>query len=113
MHENAPMPSLAQIQALSTEDKIELLALLQEKERRQRLRQRAERKATRRKERKKRVVCGARRKTDGQPCEAKSEPDKRRCRFHGGCSTGPKTEEGKARALANLRGQKPTGDGRR
>lgn len=50
-----------------------------------------------------RVVCGARRHRDGQPCRARSEPGKRRCRFHGGRSTGPKTAEGKARALANLR----------
>ena len=50
-----------------------------------------------------RVVCGAKRHRDGQPCQAKSEPGKRRCRFHGGRSTGPKTPEGKARALANLR----------
>jgi len=26
-----------------------------------------------------------------------------RCKFHGGMSTGPKTSEGRARALANLR----------
>lgn len=50
-----------------------------------------------------RVVCGARRHRDGQPCQAKSEPGKRRCRFHGGRSTGPCTAAGKARALANLR----------
>ena len=50
-----------------------------------------------------RVTCGAKRHRDGQPCQAKSEPGKRRCRFHGGRSTGPKTPEGKARALANLR----------
>ena len=50
-----------------------------------------------------RVVCGARRHRDGQPCQAKSEPGKKRCRFHGGRSTGPRTPEGKARALANLR----------
>ncbi|MDE2406856.1 MAG: hypothetical protein KGL91_03215 [Xanthomonadaceae bacterium] len=50
-----------------------------------------------------RVQCGATRHRDGQPCQAKSEPGKRRCRFHGGRSTGPKTEAGKARALANLR----------
>lgn len=50
-----------------------------------------------------RVQCGARRHRDGQPCQAKSEPGKRRCRFHGGRSTGPRTPEGKARALANLR----------
>ena len=46
--------------------------------------------------------CGAKRHRDGRPCQAKGEPGKRRCRFHGGKSTGPKTEEGKARARANL-----------
>ena len=51
----------------------------------------------------KRVLCGAKRHRDGQPCQALSEPGKRRCRFHGGRSTGPRTPEGKARALANLR----------
>lgn len=50
-----------------------------------------------------RVVCGARRHRDGQPCQAKSEPGKLRCRFHGGRSTGPRTPEGKIRSLANLR----------
>lgn len=50
-----------------------------------------------------RIVCGARRRRDGQPCEALSVPGKRRCKWHGGCSTGPRTAEGKARALANLR----------
>jgi len=50
-----------------------------------------------------RVQCGARRHRDGQPCQAKSEPGKRRCRFHGGRSTGPRTAEGLARSLANLR----------
>lgn len=50
-----------------------------------------------------RVPCGARRRRDGQPCEALSVPGKRRCKWHGGCSTGPRTSEGKARALANLR----------
>lgn len=49
------------------------------------------------------MVCGAKRHRDGQPCKAMSEPGKRRCRFHGGRSTGPRTSEGKARALANLR----------
>lgn len=54
-----------------------------------------------------RVQCGAKRHRDGKPCQAKSEPGKRRCRFHGGRSTGPKTPEGKARALANLWRGKP------
>lgn len=50
-----------------------------------------------------RVVCGATRHRDGQPCEALSVPGKRRCRFHGGASTGPRTIEGKTKAAANLR----------
>lgn len=33
----------------------------------------------------------------GMPCRAKSEPGRKRCRFHGGLSTGPKTKEGRAR----------------
>lgn len=43
-----------------------------------------------------RVICGAKTRK-GTPCRAKSEPGRRRCKFHGGMSTGPKTEEGKAR----------------
>lgn len=50
-----------------------------------------------------RVTCGARRRRDGEPCQSKSVPGKNRCKWHGGCSTGPKTPEGRARALANLR----------
>ena len=50
-----------------------------------------------------RVVCGATRHRDGQPCEALSVPGKRRCRFHGGMSTGPRTAEGRAKVAANLR----------
>ncbi|WP_425490817.1 HGGxSTG domain-containing protein [Luteimonas cellulosilyticus] len=49
-----------------------------------------------------RVTCGAARRRDGQPCEALSVPGKRRCRFHGGMSTGPRTEEGKQRVTRNL-----------
>lgn len=49
-----------------------------------------------------RVLCGARRRRDGQPCQALSEPGKRRCKWHGGRSTGPRSSEGRARALANL-----------
>ena len=33
----------------------------------------------------------------GTPCRNLSEPGKRRCKFHGGMSTGPRTPEGKAR----------------
>lgn len=50
-----------------------------------------------------RVLCGARKHRDGHPCRAMSEPGKRRCKWHGGCSTGPTTDDGKLRALSNLR----------
>lgn len=50
-----------------------------------------------------RVPCGGKRRRDGLPCQALSVPGKRRCKWHGGASTGPTTPEGKARALANLR----------
>ncbi|MGC3936375.1 HGGxSTG domain-containing protein [Roseobacter sp. EG26] len=43
-----------------------------------------------------RVYCSAKTRK-GHPCRLKSEPGKRRCKFHGGMSTGPKTAEGKAR----------------
>lgn len=52
--------------------------------------------------------CGARRKRDGLPCQARALP-RGRCKHHGGMSTGPRTETGKARALANLcRGRSTT-----
>lgn len=50
-----------------------------------------------------RVICGARRRRDGQPCEALSVPGKRRCKWHGGASTGPRTDAGRTRSIANLR----------
>ncbi|TXH69875.1 MAG: hypothetical protein E6Q88_08990 [Lysobacteraceae bacterium] len=50
-----------------------------------------------------RVICGAKRRRDGQPCEALSVPGKRRCKWHGGCSTGPRTDEGRARSMLNLK----------
>jgi hypothetical protein len=43
-----------------------------------------------------RPVCGAQNR-QGKPCSVKVEPGKRRCRFHGGLSTGPKTTAGRAR----------------
>lgn len=49
-----------------------------------------------------RVTCGAKTQS-GKPCRGKSIPGKKRCKWHGGCSTGPKTAEGKIKALANLR----------
>lgn len=40
--------------------------------------------------------CGARKK-NGHRCQGPALPGKRRCKFHGGASTGPKTPEGKAK----------------
>ena len=40
-----------------------------------------------------RVVCGARTRK-GTPCRNKSEPGRRRCKFHGGMSTGARTPGG-------------------
>lgn len=50
--------------------------------------------STRHKE--KRSICGAKTRK-GEPCLNKSEPGRARCKFHGGKSTGPKSEEGRAR----------------
>lgn len=48
-------------------------------------------------------TCGARNRKGGF-CFMKPIPGKKRCRFHGGLSTGPRTEEGRARcAEANRR----------
>lgn len=46
--------------------------------------------------------CGARRKRDGEPCQAAALRNGR-CRFHGGLSAGPTTPAGKVRALGNLK----------
>jgi hypothetical protein len=47
--------------------------------------------------------CGARTR-QGHPCRmAVVELGKRRCKFHGGLSTGPKTAEGRARIAAAQR----------
>ena len=43
-----------------------------------------------------RQLCGARTRK-GHPCKAKALPGKRRCKFHGGMSTGPRTREGRQR----------------
>lgn len=42
--------------------------------------------------------CGAKTKKNGQPCQCKVVPGKKRCKWHGGLSTGPRTPEGKERA---------------
>jgi hypothetical protein len=46
--------------------------------------------------RKERPICGACNR-QGKPCGVRVEPGKRRCRFHGGLSTGPKTTAGRAK----------------
>ena len=43
--------------------------------------------------------CGAKTRS-GSPCKKIPLAGKRRCRLHGGLSTGPKTAEGKARISA-------------
>lgn len=43
-----------------------------------------------------RRFCGAKTRK-GTPCHCLSEPGKRRCKFHGGKSTGAKTPEGRER----------------
>lgn len=48
----------------------------------------------------KRKICGARCRT-GLPCQAKARPKSGRCRMHG--NGGPRTPEGKARAMENLK----------
>ena len=46
--------------------------------------------------RKGRVLCGAKTRAGGC-CQVRAERGKARCRFHGGKSTGPKTQAGRAR----------------
>lgn len=43
-----------------------------------------------------RVLCGAMTRK-GQPCRLLSEPGHKRCKFHGGRSTGPRTPAGRAK----------------
>jgi len=50
----------------------------------------------RRRRRPARALCGARTRSDGA-CLVRTEAGKARCRFHGGLSTGPKTEAGRER----------------
>lgn len=47
-------------------------------------------------------VCGARKKT-GERCRSKSLHRGGKCKFHGGLSTGARTPEGKAKAIAAMR----------
>lgn len=45
--------------------------------------------------------CGALTKA-GAPCRGPKIPGRKRCKWHGGCSTGPRTPAGKAKVTANL-----------
>lgn len=46
-------------------------------------------------------ICGARKKT-GERCRSKDLHRGGKCKFHGGLSTGARTPEGKARAIAAM-----------
>ena len=48
------------------------------------------------------AACGAKTRA-GHPCRGRALEGTGRCKWHGGKSTGPKTAEGRARALANLK----------
>lgn len=43
--------------------------------------------------------CGAKTRS-GEPCKKAAMKGRARCRNHGGCATGPRTEEGRARIAA-------------
>lgn len=47
------------------------------------------------------LACGAKTRK-GLPCKRTNLMRSGRCKFHGGMSTGPKTAEGRAKAIANL-----------
>ena len=48
------------------------------------------------------LTCGARKK-NGERCRSTALCANGRCKFHGGASTGPRTAEGRAKALENLK----------
>jgi hypothetical protein len=52
--------------------------------------------------------CGAFARSTGKPCRMKALANGR-CRLHGGLSTGPKTSEGKQKALMNLKQYQSSG----
>ena len=64
--------------------------------------QRIKRKSVGPKRKRNRPRCGAYARSAGHPCKAQALANGR-CRNHGGMSTGPKTAEGKAKSLANLK----------
>lgn len=47
------------------------------------------------------LVCGAKGKRTGKPCPLTGIHENGRCRWHGGMSTGPTSEQGKARSATN------------
>lgn len=48
------------------------------------------------------LTCGAKTRA-GTPCRRRDLNGNGRCKLHGGLSTGPQTEEGRKRAIANLK----------
>lgn len=48
------------------------------------------------------ILCGERTRK-GTPCKAKALRGKMRCKFHGGASTGPKTQAGRDRIAETQR----------
>ena len=42
-------------------------------------------------------ICGANARSTGKPCHAPRVSGKRRCKLHGGLSSGPRTPEGRKR----------------
>ncbi|MHB1176517.1 MAG: HGGxSTG domain-containing protein [Sulfuriferula sp.] len=57
------------------------------------------------------LTCGARSKRTGKPCQKKDIFINGRCRFHGGLSTGPRTESGKQASRQNgKKGGRPRKD---
>lgn len=55
------------------------------------------------------MTCGAKSKRTGQPCKSKVLYKNGRCKFHGGLSTGPTTQQGKQQSAANgKKGGRPT-----
>ena len=55
-------------------------------------------------------TCGANAKRSGQPCKLKPLPGRRRCKYHGGASTGPQSLAGKIKALSSLKQYKARPD---
>lgn len=47
------------------------------------------------------LMCGAKGKRTGKPCPLTGIHENGRCRWHGGMSTGPTSEQGKARSATN------------